>query len=321
MARLTLLNGPPGIGKSTLARLYVDSHPGVLDLDIDQISGLIGGWRDDFSATIGVARTDALAMAEGHLRQGLDVLVPQYVGRMDQFERFEAVARDTGASFRHVVLMDTRESVVERFTGRGQRGETEWHRHAQEVVERDGGAQAVSAMFDALAAVVRERLTSILVTSEPGAIESTYEAVVQAIDTTVKETPPRAVAVVVRDNRVLVIRRRRKGLKYAVLPGGGVEPGETARDAAVRELREETSLVAGSARQIWHRHDSGREATYFLCGEAQGSAVLSGEESLEHCADNGFELHWVGAETFDAIRLQPIEIRALLSGLLGSPAC
>jgi adenylate kinase family enzyme len=49
--RLIHLNGPPGIGKSTLARLYVGDHPGVLNLDIDLVRTLIGGWQDRFAET------------------------------------------------------------------------------------------------------------------------------------------------------------------------------------------------------------------------------------------------------------------------------
>lgn len=316
MARLTVLNGAPGIGKSTLAARYVESHAGVLNLDIDVVGSLIGGWRDDFSATVATARTDALALAAGHLGQGLDVVVPQFIGRVSQLERFEAVARDAGAGFRHIVLMDTRDSVAERLSQRGRRGETEWHRQAERIVESNGGETAIGAVYDAIADVVRERLTSVLVTSEPGAVESTYGALVEVMDRGISVTRPRAASVVVRDDRVLVIKRRRQGIEYAVLPGGGIERGETAREAALRELHEETTLSAGKARELWHRHDSAREATYFLCSDVAGTAILSGEESLEHSPANSFALAWVGAESFDEIGLQPHGIRELVRELL-----
>jgi len=51
-------------------------------------------------------------------------------------------------------------------------------------------------------------------------------------------------AVIVRpDGRVLLVRRTKPPLEGVLtLPGGRVEPGETLAAAAVREVREETSL-------------------------------------------------------------------------------
>jgi predicted kinase len=43
MARLLLLNGPPGIGKSTLARRWADDRPGTLCLDVDLLHRFLGG--------------------------------------------------------------------------------------------------------------------------------------------------------------------------------------------------------------------------------------------------------------------------------------
>jgi hypothetical protein len=63
MSRLIHLNGPSGVEKSNLARMYADRHPGVLDLDTDQVVCLIGGWQDSFWQTLGADGGTGLAPA------------------------------------------------------------------------------------------------------------------------------------------------------------------------------------------------------------------------------------------------------------------
>jgi 8-oxo-dGTP diphosphatase len=54
-----------------------------------------------------------------------------------------------------------------------------------------------------------------------------------------------ASAAIFRDGSVLLIERAKGALKGRwSLPGGHIEPGETARAAAVREVREETGVEA-----------------------------------------------------------------------------
>ncbi len=89
MARLILLNGMPGIGKSTLAERYADDHAGVLNLDVDRLRRTMGG---DFSSTAEPARALALTMATARLREGDDVVIPQLIARADQIDRFAGAA-------------------------------------------------------------------------------------------------------------------------------------------------------------------------------------------------------------------------------------
>lgn len=127
---------------------------------------------------------------------------------------------------------------------------------------------------------------------------------------------PRAVAVVVRDDRVLMIRRRQSGRIYAVLPGGHVESSESREDTAVRELAEETTVRAQIEKLLWTRDDGGRSASYFLMRDVVGTPTLAEEEADRHTDENHYELVWAAAADLDRFNLQPLAIRGPLTELI-----
>lgn len=179
MARFIHLNGPPGIGKSTLSALWTQRHPGTLNLDIDTLHRLVGGWRDVEQDTHAILRPVALAMASTHLGANRDVVLPQYVARLDQIEAFEQVARDQGEAFDEVVLIDGRAASIDRFQRRAD--DREWDAHNRRIVERQGGADFLAGMYDQLIEVMQARPSAAVISSEPDAIEATYALLEQAL--------------------------------------------------------------------------------------------------------------------------------------------
>lgn len=85
-----------------------------------------------------------------------------------------------------------------------------------------------------------------------------------------------AIAIVVRDGQVLLVRRRNKAAGIAwQFPAGIVKPGENAEEVAVRETLAETGVHCTTADHIGARlHPvTGVLCDYFLCPYLAGEAV------------------------------------------------
>jgi ADP-ribose pyrophosphatase YjhB (NUDIX family) len=52
----------------------------------------------------------------------------------------------------------------------------------------------------------------------------------------------RIAIIIIHNNRILLVKHRKNGKEYWLLPGGGLENNETIENCAVREIREETGL-------------------------------------------------------------------------------
>jgi predicted kinase len=178
VARLIVLNGPPGIGKSTLARRYVDDHPFALDLDIDSIRRLLGRWQDDVTGAGLLARALTLVMAREHLRAGYDVVLPQYLGRTEFLVQAEQAAADVGAEFVEFVLTDTRDEVVRRFNARTAAATEPAHVEAGELIAGLGGDQVLYAVCDRLLLVIAARPRAQVLACPEGALDEVYAEIV-----------------------------------------------------------------------------------------------------------------------------------------------
>ena len=89
-----------------------------------------------------------------------------------------------------------------------------------------------------------------------------------------------SVALIDRDRVLLIQRARKPYFGLWSLPGGRLEVGETAEDAAIREIREEVGLTCfrlAPVRQLWLGPDKTFLLQVFATEGFEGEVVISDE--------------------------------------------
>ncbi|MEK7574443.1 MAG: NUDIX domain-containing protein [Patescibacteria group bacterium] len=118
------------------------------------------------------------------------------------------------------------------------------------------------------------------------------------------ETRERASAVIIKDNKILLMKRVKPNLEYFVFPGGGVEKNESLDDTLKREVKEELSLDIKKWRLLFNlenqfkdsynnMHLGNQKEYYFTIEEFTGTPELGGPEKEKMNEQNQYYLEWI----------------------------
>ena len=115
-----------------------------------------------------------------------------------------------------------------------------------------------------------------------------------------------AAAIIVRADRILVCSRPRGSdlADFWEFPGGKAEPGETLREALVREIREELALEILPGKIFWrldHDYpDKSVRVTFFLASQTDPAA--------EPVPRDNQQMRWVTSDELDEVRFLPADL-------------
>src|SRR5438128_2346152 len=121
-------------------------------------------------------------------------------------------------------------------------------------------------------------------------------------------------AIIIKDGKIVVTHRNKFGMEYYILPGGGVDIGESLEQALYREMDEEVCIKVANPRQVFIEEAGEPYGTQyiFLCDYVSGEPALhpdSAEAKIHAMGKNLYEPMWMGLEEFAGINLRSESIK------------
>ena len=110
------------------------------------------------------------------------------------------------------------------------------------------------------------------------------------------------------EGKVLLMHRWKNGEEYWVIPGGGVEEGETYPQTAVRETMEEVGVQISEEDLhplCYHEDENIREWNYYAIRPSMDETKVGGPEALRANETNRYEPTWVPVETVKDLDIWP----------------
>lgn len=176
MAKLILLYGFAGSGKTTIAKKYLDTHPLDLSIEGDVLINMLGQWLTDENKARDYVFSFTRSLAEVHLHNGKNVLIPYLLVDSSHAALFEQVAQAAKAEFIEIYLSLSKTEAIDRLFTRGKWGEE----GLPPLTEKD--MPEIVKLFNDMETAMSDRPNVTVIDQQDRDIESTYKEFLQSVD-------------------------------------------------------------------------------------------------------------------------------------------
>lgn len=115
----------------------------------------------------------------------------------------------------------------------------------------------------------------------------------------------RAAAIIVENGRILLEKHGKDGREYWVLPGGGVDPGETLSDGLRRELLEEIGIETETGALAFACEAIAPDGSRHIVQLAFLASIVEGTPRVTGLDQRVVDVAWIPVEEVAGLEMYP----------------
>ncbi|MBS3094510.1 NUDIX domain-containing protein [Candidatus Pacearchaeota archaeon] len=121
----------------------------------------------------------------------------------------------------------------------------------------------------------------------------------------------RVSVILLKDNKLLLVNMRRKNSSIYVLPGGGLELGESIFEAGAREVKEETNLNVKNLKIVYLKElytHTDESMDIILYGEIASGELKKGYDPEHGDNQKLYDVFWIDIEKLPSLNFHPKQL-------------